>query len=361
MTQEKGKKTILVVDDDVPSADFLAGQLDELYDIRIAANGKVALEIAQRKSDAPELILLDIKMPGMDGYEVCKKLKSGKRTRGIPVIFVTVLDEPKQETLGFDIGAADYITKPFNTDIVKARVRTHLELKAYRDNLELQVQKRTEEVRSLKQEINENQEEIILTLGNVVETKSKETANHVQRVREYINLLAIKAKLSEDEATILKVAAPMHDVGKIGIPESILNKPGKLTVEEYDIIKTHARIGYEILKLKKAKKSNSRILKAAAIIAHQHHERWDGQGYPRGLKGEDIHIYGRIAAIADVYDALATKRCYKDAWPPEMIREEFQAQSGKQFDPVLTDLFLRNFDLFLNILKDYPEENSNSR
>ncbi len=350
MTQDKTKKTILVVDDDVPSADFLAGQLDKLYDVRIAANGKNALEIAQRKSDAPELILLDIKMPGMDGYEVCKKLKAGEHTKGIPIIFVTVLDEPRQETLGFDIGAADYIIKPFNTDIVKARVRTHLELKAYRDSLELQVQERTEEVQSLRQEINETQSEIILILSDVVETRSGETTNHIKRFGEYTRLLAIKAGLDDDKAEILKTASCVHDIGKISIDEHILKKPGKLTGDEFQIVKSHTIIGHKMLK-----KSPGRILDAAARIAYQHHEHWNGRGYPQGLIKEGIHIYGRITAIVDVFDALATQRCYKKPWPKEEILKEFKSQKGKQFDPKLTEVFLSHFDKFWDIHNQYPD------
>jgi putative two-component system response regulator len=352
MNRNIQKKTVLIVDDESDSIELLAERLHKDYEILIANNGEKALELARRDSYAPHLILLDINMPKMNGYEVCKRLKADDKTKGIPIIFVTILDEPEKEKKGFLLGAADYITKPFNIEIVKARVRTHLELKFYRDDLELQVAKRTEEVESLRREINESQKEIISTLGNVVETKSKETANHVERVSQYVYLLARLAGLDSEEATILKEAAPMHDVGKIGIPESILNKPGPLDPEERRIIKTHARVGYDILS-----KSQRRIFKAAAIVAHQHHERYDGKGYPGGLKGKEINIYGRIAAIVDVFDALATRRCYKPPWTSEEILEEFRTQKGKQFDPDLIDLFLNNAEKFQDILKKYPEEN----
>lgn len=203
---------------------------------------------------------------------------------------------------------------------------------------------------SLAREIINTQKEVILTLGEVVETRSQETANHVTRVAEVCYLLAKKYGMDEQTAELLRLASPMHDVGKIGVPEAILNKPGKLTPEEFEVIKQHARTGYEILR-----KSSRSIMQAAAIVALQHHERWDGNGYPQGLAGEDIHIFGRIGAIADVFDALSHKRCYKDAWPPEKILQTFREGAGSHFDPALVTLFLDNIDEFLGINKKFPE------
>lgn len=203
---------------------------------------------------------------------------------------------------------------------------------------------------SLAREIINTQKEVILILGEVVETRSQETANHVTRVAEVCYLLAKKYGLDDEQAELLRLAAPMHDVGKIGVSEAILNKPGKLTAEEFEKIKSHARIGYEILS-----KSNRSIMKTAAITALEHHERWDGNGYPRGLKGNDIHIFGRIAAIADVFDALSHKRCYKEAWPMEKIVETFKRDAGSHFDPNLTALFLDNLDEFYGINRRFPE------
>ena len=203
---------------------------------------------------------------------------------------------------------------------------------------------------SLAREIINTQKEVILILGEVVETRSQETANHVTRVAEVCYLLAKKYGMEDDRAELLRLAAPMHDVGKIGVPEAVLNKPAKLTASEFEIIQTHASIGYEILS-----KSSRSIMKAAAITALEHHERWDGNGYPRGLEGENIHIFGRIAAIADVFDALSHKRCYKEAWPTEKIIETFNAERGRHFDPDLVGLFLDHIDEFIGINRRFPE------
>jgi len=206
----------------------------------------------------------------------------------------------------------------------------------------------------LAREIINTQKEVILTLGEVVETRSQETANHVTRVAEVCYLLAKKIGVDKKKAELLRLASPMHDVGKIGVPEAILHKPGKLTFQEFEIIKKHARTGYEILR-----KSNRSILKTAAIVALQHHERWDGKGYPQGLKGEEIHIFGRIAAIADVFDALSHKRCYKEAWSLEKIIDTFKRDAGFHFDPELMDIFLTNFDEFVEINRLFSDEQDN--
>jgi len=350
---EDTRKTVLIVDDEPSTIHLLVEVLKTEYRILAATDGAQALDLVERVKRKPDIILLDVIMPnGMNGYDVCKRLKSNPQTKNIPVIFITTADKPELEAHGLLIGAVDYIHKPFNIDIVQVRIKTHLELKSYRDDLERQVDERTREVLALNREIIDTQKEVIFTLGDVVETRSKETANHVQRVSEYIYILAKMKGIQEEEAKILKAGAPMHDVGKIGIPEAILNKPARLTPGEHDEIKKHAQIGYEILN-----KSDRPILKAAAIVSYQHHERWDGNGYPQGLKGEEIHLYGRIAAIADVFDALAAERCYKPAWIIDEIIKEFEVQRGKQFDPDLTDLFLQHFKEFVDILKKFPEKN----
>ncbi len=347
---DKKNQTILVVDDDKGTRTLLANVLEK-YNVITAENGNRALEFAVDKNNMPDIILLDVIMPGMDGYEVCKQLKTNPKTRKIPVIFLTIADKPNLEVYGLGIGAVDYIKKPIDNEILMARVGTQLELKEYQDNLEFLVEERTKEVQALNQEIIETQKEIIFTLGEVVETRSKATTNHIKRVNEYIFLLTKIIGLEDREAEILKVAAPMHNIGKIAIPDAILNKPGNLTDEEIAIFKNHPRIGYDILK-----RSNRRIFKTAAIIAYQHHERWDGSGFPRGLKGDRIHIYARITAIADVFDDIATKRISKPHWSKNQIIEEFKKERGKQLDPTLTDLFLENIDDFFAILKKYPDK-----
>ncbi len=203
----------------------------------------------------------------------------------------------------------------------------------------------------LNQEIEETQKEVIVTLGEVVENRSKETGGHVRRVGAYSEFLAGKAGLSQDAVALIRQASPMHDVGKIGIPEAIINKPGPLTEEEFTLVKRHTTIGYDILK-----GSTRKIMKAAAVIAREHHERWDGNGYPQGKKGEDIDISGRIVAVADVFDALSSPRVYKEPWPADKIRSYYQEQRGKQFDPGITDIFLENYKEILAIRKKYPDE-----
>jgi len=348
----KNKKKILIVDDDPVTLFSLNEMLKDSYTIIQADNGIQAISMALEDKTKPDIILLDVIMPEMGGHKVCEQLKINLKTKNIPIFFLTIADNPQLEVYGLDIGAVDYIKKPIHKDILIARIETHLELKAYRDNLEKKVAERTKEVKSLNKEIIDTQKEIIFTLGDVVETRSKETFNHVQRVSEYIYLFAQLLGLGGEEASILKAAAPMHDVGKIGIPEVILNKPGELTPEEREIINTHARIGYDILN-----KSDRPILKAASIIAYQHHERWDGTGYPQGLKEKEIHLYGRMSAIIDVFDALINKRCYKPAMPIEKVINVMQTGKGTYFDPVLSDFFLDNITLFEAILKHYPDRN----
>jgi len=204
----------------------------------------------------------------------------------------------------------------------------------------------------LNQEIEEAQKEVIFTLGEVVETRSQETGQHVKRVGTYCHLLALKYGLDEEAAELLRLAAPMHDVGKIGIPDAILNKPGKLTEEEFEVIKTHTTIGYDILKGSKEK-----ILKTAATIALQHHEQWDGLGYPQGLKGEEVDIFARITRLADIFDALSFRRVYNEAWNIDLIIDLFAGGKGTHFDPVLAELFLNNLDAFLEIKDSYPNKN----
>jgi len=217
------------------------------------------------------------------------------------------------------------------------------ELEHYKEDLEAQLKIAVEE-------IVDTQKEVVYTMGAIGETRSKETGNHVKRVAEYSYLLALLAGLSQEDAELLRLASPMHDIGKVGIPDNILNKPGKLTSEEFEIIKTHATLGYDMLK------SSSRdILKASAIVAIQHHEKYNGEGYPAGLKGDEIHIYGRITAVCDVFDALGADRCYKKAWKLDKILEFFQNERGKHFDPNLIDLFMENLDKFLIIQEEYKD------
>jgi putative two-component system response regulator len=323
---------ILVVDD-TPTNIALVKSIFEKEGCRIVAaeNGKDALEKAENTSF--DLILLDVMMPVMDGFEACERLKKQERTKEIPVIFLTAMSEIEQVKHGFEVGGVDYVVKPFNRTELLARVRTHLELKKYRE-----------------QEIEQTQKDIIFTLAYVGELRSKDTGNHTKRVSEYSGLLGELYGLTPDAVEMLKLASAMHDIGKVAIPDKILNKPSALNEEERKIMNYHTQWGYHIFS-----RSKRPILQAAAVVAAQHHERFDGTGYPKGTKGEQIHIFGRIVALADVFDALLTKRSYKEEWRINKALAYITEESGKHFDPRLVELFVDNFGLFLEIrqkLKD---------
>jgi len=327
------KAKILVVDDIIKNVQLLMATLQDVgYELGYAHDGYEALKFLENSSY--DLILLDVMMPGIDGFETCRRIKSNPKTSDIPVIFLTAKTEDSDMIEGFDVGGVDYVTKPFNKTILLRRVKTHIENKMLNDK-----------------EIEATQKEIIFTMGAIGETRSKETGNHVKRVAEYSKLLATLYGLDEEEAELIKMASPMHDIGKVGIPDNILNKPGKFELDEWNIMKTHAELGYEMLR-----HSQRPILKAAAIIANEHHEKIDGTGYPQGLKGEDIHIYGRITAVADVFDALGSDRVYKKAWELDRILELFKQDSGTHFDAKIVTLFLDNLELFLEIRKQFMDE-----
>lgn len=328
------KSCILVVDDNLKNIQLGINILKEEsdYNLIFATSGEQVFQRVQEYDF--DLILLDIVMHPMDGFEVCKRLKSDPKTVNIPIIFLSARNDTESLMEGFKVGGIDFITKPFNAHELKARVKTHLELKCYHDH-----------------EVEETQKEIILTMGNICEFKSVETGNHIKRVAEISQVLAKLSGLDDKTAHEIKWASAMHDMGKVVIPDAILNKPGKLTPEEFEIIKTHATAGYELLK-----HSTKKLLQCAAIIAHEHHEKWDGSGYPRGLKNEEIDIRGRIVAVADVFDALVNKRCYKDAWNFEETKKYMIENKGKHFDSRLIDIFFENEKIFLGIQERYKDE-----
>ncbi|MCI0666440.1 MAG: two-component system response regulator [Methylococcaceae bacterium] len=337
------RPTILLVDDVPENIDVLNGILKDRYKIKVALNGTKALEIA-KAGIPPDLILLDIMMPGMDGYEVCRRLKSDFATRRIPVIFVTAMDDIDDEARGFELGAVDYITKPVSPAIVQARVETQLALYDRSRMLENRVRQRTAE-------LNESRLQIIQRLGRAAEYKDNETGLHVVRMSHYSKLIGLAAGMSEDEAELLLNAAPMHDIGKIGIPDRILQKSGELDVADWEIMRRHPEIGAEILG-----EHSSELLNLARQVALTHHEMWNGQGYPEGLKGEEIPLAGRIVTLADVFDALTTERPYKKAWTVEKTLEFIQKKSGVIFDPWLVEVFLGIVPQILEIKERYREE-----
>ncbi|PIE89673.1 MAG: two-component system response regulator [Acidobacteria bacterium] len=334
-------QTLLLVDDTPENIDVLKGILSSSYKLKVALHGKRAIEIAT--SAPPDLILLDIMMPEMDGYEVCRILKSNHKTQNIPIIFVTAKSEETDEFKGFNAGAVDYIRKPVSPVLVKARIKTHLALSDQNRVLELKVKERTEELEATRLEI-------IRRLGRAAEYKDNETGLHVIRMSYYAEHIAIKAGLPKEAATMILNAAPMHDIGKIGIPDYILSKRGKLTDEEWKIMRTHPQIGADIIG-----HHESGLLKLARTIALTHHEKWDGTGYPKGLKGEEIPLASRIVSIADTFDALTSERPYKQAWPVEKAIEVIQRDSGSYFEPTLVDAFMSCIDEVLATKDRYKE------
>lgn len=454
---------ILLVDDSVENIQLVSSILrNESYKVIFAKSGKKALE--QIENNSIDLILLDVVMPDMNGFEVAKILKNSDKHKDIPIIFLTVNTEPEDIKKGFEIGAQDYVTKPFNSIELLSRVATHLELAISRKVLKetlntnisllnqykevvdkslivsksdlkgnityvndafvnisgytreelvgkphnvirhiemkrdvfkdlwkniqnkliwqgevknlrkdgsyyivqttimpildtnnniveyISVRHDITDIYDLQQEIEDTQKEVVFTMGSIGETRSKETGNHVKRVAEYSRVFAEHSNMNKKDIELLVQASPMHDIGKVGIPDNILHKPGKLSDDEFSIMRTHAELGHKMLA-----HSTRPLLKVAGIIALEHHERWDGKGYPRYLKKEEISIEGRITALADVFDALGSDRCYKQAWEDERIFDYFREQKGKQFDPNLVDIFFEKLDVFLKIRETFKD------
>jgi len=342
MDEKTLKQMILVVDDAPINIEILTGILKDDYNVRFAKNGATALKLAEKF--LPDIILLDVVMPEMNGFEVCKKLKEKPLTENIPVIFVTANNQANDEAKGFELGAVDYISKPVSPVIVKARVKTQLALHDQNRELSRQVYEKTKE-------INHTHLETINMLGHASEYKDNETGQHISRMSKYSYIISKEYGLSENEALLLLNSAPMHDLGKIGIPDSILQKPGKLTGEEYKVMQEHCIIGKNILDAQKSK-----LFVIASIVAYEHHEKWNGKGYPRGIKGEEISIYGRITAIADVFDALTSKRPYKDAWETERAINLIKEEAGEHFDPDLVNSFV---NVIPEILREKDSINNN--
>ncbi|MCB1773470.1 MAG: response regulator [Gammaproteobacteria bacterium] len=339
--EQAARRSILIVDDTPENIDVLKGILADAYSIRAATNGELAIKIAQKQR--PNLILLDVMMPGMDGYEVCRRLKADMRTADIPVVFVTAKTETEDEQTGFDAGAVDYITKPVNPALVNARVKTHLALADQQHACQQQVIMRTHE-------LEESQRAAVLMLGEAGHFNDTDTGSHIWRMAAYAAALARAAQWPVERAALLQLAAPMHDTGKIGIPDSILKAPRKLDADEWTVMQSHSRIGHSILK-----KSKTPLFQMAAAIALSHHERWDGTGYPEGLAGEQIPQSARIVAIADVFDALTMQRPYKEPWSCEDAFDSLRDGSGSHFDPELVELFIGIKDEILAIKQEWTD------
>ena len=343
MTLHSDKRLILIVDDTPDNIDVLGGILRPEYEVKVALSGEKALKIAAAEP-RPDIILLDIMMPGMDGHEVCERLKRDPATSDIPVVFVTARDDAEDETHGFELGAVDYITKPISPPVVEARVRTQLAL--YDQNRELQslVNDRTRELAQTRLKI-------IQRLGRAAEFRDNETGYHVIRMSHSARLIAEAYGGNSAWIEMLFDAAPMHDVGKIGISDDILLKPGKLDAREWEQMKKHSEFGAEIIG-----DDDNPLLQMARIIALTHHEKWDGSGYPEGLSGTDIPLEGRIVAIADVFDALTSERPYKRAWPVEDAVQLIRDSAGSHFDRELVVLFDKVLPDILRIREQYADQ-----
>ena len=364
MSSQNDKLTILVVDDTPDNLALMTALLKDQYVVKIAKSGETALHIANSENP-PDLILLDIMMPEMDGYEVCKQLKANPKTKDIPIIFLTALAELENEKKGLELGAVDYVTKPISPFIFMARIKNHLALKSMADFLrnrnaflKIEVAKQTHEIES-------GQDVTILAMTSLAEARDSDTGNHIRRTQHYVKVLAEKLRdhpkfawyLTEANINRLFKSAPLHDIGKVGIPDSILLKPGKLTPEEFEIMKNHTTLGYEaIAHAETSLGTKVEFLTCAKSIILSHQEKWDGSGYPQGLSGEDIPISARLMAVADVYDALICRRVYKEPIPHPEAVVIMTKGSGTHFDPEIIKAFLDIQDRLLEISKQFSDD-----
>lgn len=345
---EDNRPLVLAIDDTPQNLTLIDELLSTSYRIKVAASGPRGLKIAQ-SGRPPDLILLDLMMPGMDGFEVCRQLKVNPLTRSIPVVFLTASTRDEDEQRGFELGAVDFISKPISPLILKARVRTHLDLKAAADELGQRNNYLEEEVARRTAEVCAGHEIMLVALASMAEMRDCETGKHIVRTQRYVQILARQMSthprfvglLDDETIKLIYQASPLHDLGKIGILDAILLKPGRLTPEEFEIMKTHAALGRDALDIAQQRAGlRLPLLEMAKEMAYTHHEKWDGTGYPQGLAGDDIPLSGRLMAIADVYDALTCRRVYKEPMPHETAVRIMAEGRGTHFDPDILDGFL---------------------
>ena len=357
------RQTLLIVDDTPDNITLLSSLLKNRYRIKVATHGERALKIAAMEPP-PDLILLDIMMPGMDGYEVCQRLKADPGTAEIPVIFLTARVQVEDEEKGLKLGAVDYITKPISPPVVLARVETHLALQNARQFLKDRNAYLEEEVRRRTREVVAIQDATILAMASLAETRDNETGNHIRRTQHYVLALAKKlqphprfvAFLTDETIDWPFKSAPLHDIGKVGIPDRILLKPARFTPEEFEVMKTHTTLGRDaILAAEKHLDLPHSFLRIAREIAYCHQEKWDGSGYPEGLSGDDIPISARLMAVADVYDALISQRVYKAGMPHEQAAAMIREGRGTHFDPDVVDAFLEIAEEFRAIAERFAD------
>lgn len=369
------KKLILLVDDDPAVLGVLKECLQPHFQIRIATKGQTALDLA-RLHPLPDLIMLDVRLPDIDGYDICLSLKQNPVTAAIPVVFLSSTTDEDDVTLGLELGAVDFVSKPVKPPILLARVKTHLRLREAGDwlrdqnaTLEALVCKRTHDLQARTQELQRSQDFLIVALGTIAETRDNETGSHIYRTRAYVKAMAerlsqlprYKGVVSAEQWTMIWKSAPLHDLGKVGIPDQILLKPSKLTSEEFREMQRHPGIGRDALQAAEMRMgAESSFLSIAKEIAYAHHERWDGTGYPEGLSGEAIPLSARLMAVADVYDALISKRVYKSPMTHSEAVEIIRAGRGSHFDPSIVDCFLDDSEEFQRIAEMFCDEPNNS-
>lgn len=343
------RSTLLVIDDSPSNLAVMSSLLKQHYRVKVATDGQRGLRIALTQPP-PDLILLDVVMPGLDGYETCRQLKQYPQTREIPVIFLTARSDVADEQQGLELGAVDYIAKPVSPPILLARVRTHLQLKQARDLLANHNRHLEQEVARRTRELSMIQDVTIMAMASLAETRDNETGNHIRRTQYYVRCLAERLAtypkftdyLTPEHIELLFKSAPLHDIGKVGIPDHILLKRGKLTADEFEVMKTHTTLGRDaILVAEQMLETPNSFLRFAREIAYSHQEKWDGSGYPQGLRAEDIPLSARLMAVADVYDALISRRVYKPAFTHEDAIELICRGSGSHFDPDVVAAFLQ--------------------
>ena len=352
---------ILLVDDTETNLDILVDALGEDYEVAVATDGPTALALA--KEQTPDLILLDIMMPGMDGYEVCRRLMADPATAGTPVIFLTALTDVADKTRGFAVGGVDYVTKPFEPAEIKARARTHLSLRLARQELARQNEILEEKVRERTRELALTQDAIIEAMAGLAEYRDPETGAHIKRTRNYVRVLAEKLRgesgydgyFTDEIIDLLYKSAPLHDIGKVGVRDDILLKPGPLTDAEFAVMRRHTVYGRDAIQAAAKNLGDNSFLRLAQEIAYTHQERWDGSGYPQGLAGEAIPISGRLMAIADVYDALISRRVYKAPFTHAQAVVVIRDGRGSHFDPAMVDAFLDVQETFRQIALKFSE------
>lgn len=372
------EKLILLIDDDPAVLGVLKQCLRPHYQVRIATLGARGLELA-RMQPMPDLILLDVKLPDMHGYEICTALKHDVLTTAIPIMFLSSHSDVQHITHGLELGAVDYVSKPVVAPILMARVKTHMRLREARDmlrdqnaHLEELVSRRTGDLEAKTAELQDRTTELqlsqdltILALGSIAETRDNETGNHIHRTRAYVQVMSqrlaqtqhYRNTVSEEQWTMIWKSAPLHDIGKVGIPDNILLKPGKLSTEEFEVMKRHPVIGRDALRAAEIRMgTEGSFLGVAKEIAYAHHERWDGSGYPQGLNGEAIPLSARLMALADVYDALISKRVYKPALPHAVAIDAIREGRGGHFDPSIVDCFLEDADEFRYIASRFSDD-----